>query len=203
MNGLGRQAVSVNRMVPGLIEHFPGHDLSGGKHFASPGVGLVEKTEKLVDGKHPAKAVAKAFTDQGGIVGEIGGALFGFPAAILILGPLRQIPVEKRQPGLNISGKEFIDEAFVKVETFFIDGAAPIRNDARPGRRESIRLDAQSANESDVAFIEMIVIDSAVSGLVHDNRPGPAREGVPHARGAAVFGDVRLRLGKPRSPRPR
>ncbi len=186
--GLDGEAVGEDGVVAGLGEDFAGDVFAGGEGFIGGGVGLIDEAPELVDGEEAFDAVAEAAGDEGGVVGEIVGAVAGFPAAVFVFGPLGEIPVEKGEPGFDVGGEEFVGEAAVEVEAFFVDASAAVGDAAGPGGREAVGFEAELFHEGDVLFVAVVMIAGDVAGVIHGDSAGAAAEGVPDAGGAAVFG---------------
>ena len=95
------QPMPIDCVVPRLIEDPSRHHFAGGEDLVADGVCLVEETGKFIDGEYAAHAVAEPFGDNRGVVREIMGALDRLPTAIVVLAPLRQVPMKERHPGLD------------------------------------------------------------------------------------------------------
>ena len=102
-------------------------------------------------------AVAQAARDGVGQLqkGIDRGALV--PAAAL-LQELRQVPVVERGPGLQAAFQHAVDQALVEVQAFRIRPAARLAEDARPGNREAVGIQAEIARDVQVFRPAVVVV---------------------------------------------
>jgi hypothetical protein len=107
------------------------------------------------------------------------------PAA-RFLQALREVPVEEGRVGDDARFQQGVHQPAVEVEALLVHGAAPFGQDARPGDREAIGLEAELLHEGDVFAPPVIVVAGHVArGPVAD----PARraaEPVPDGLPASV-----------------
>src|SRR5690606_28747769 len=96
---------------------------------------------RLVVGAPTMDAVAETVDDEGGVVGEPGGAVAVEPAAAVVE-RLREVPVEQCNQRLNTGGEKRVDETIVEGEAGFVDAAGAVREDARPGKGKPVGLQA-------------------------------------------------------------
>ena len=102
-----------------------------------------DRAPGLVEGRHRIEPVAEAGDHRLGIALVGIGRRARRPAAVAHQRQ-RQVPVVERREGLDVARLAAIDEAVVEIEPLFVDRAGAFRNDARPGDREAIGLDAES-----------------------------------------------------------
>src|SRR5450631_1059460 len=158
---------------------------------SSRGVGAgavaeVRGAPRLVQGGPGFHAIPETGTDHGGVPRETEGGLAVRPSTCILKG-LRQIPVVERGDGLDTASDQPVDQGGVEVDTRLVDRPRPGRNDARPGDRESIGLQAQARHQVEIFLEAMVVIVGDVSGVsVHDQTRGVA-ERVPDRRAPAVL----------------
>ena len=131
-DGFGGEAVPVDGMMSGLVQDFFGHALAGREGPGRCDVAHVDEAREFVDGEDPGKLGAECLGHEGGVIGKSVGTLFGFPAAEIVLGPLRQVPVKERQPRLDAGAVQLLDQAFIKIDALFVRGPAHLGEDARP-----------------------------------------------------------------------
>jgi hypothetical protein len=90
---------------------------------------------------------------------------------------------ERRDAGLY----ELVHEPVVKVESFDVRRARPLRKDARPGDRETVRVRTDGPHERDVLFIAVVVIVGDVTGVVVLDVACLVRVRVPDRRAFAIL----------------
>ena len=100
-------------------------------------------------------------------------------------------------PGLE----QFVDEARVEVEPLLVHGA-PAGDDARPARREPVRVEPEPLHERDVVGHAVVVVDGALGGVPARDGAGKPGERVPDRVLLAAFmgGALDLRGGGGRPP---
>lgn len=54
--------------------------------------------------------------------------------------------------------QELIDQTAVKFDALRINIAVPVRNDARPGNRKTVRFEAHFRKQSDIFFIAVVMV---------------------------------------------
>src|SRR4051812_37726758 len=108
--------------------------------------------------------------------------------------------VERRER-LDAVGKQFLDQAVVKIETVWIRSAHPLGEYARPGDGEAVGCCAELLHQSDVFLEAVVVVAGDIGdGAVPDDAGGMA-ERVPDRCPAAVFSYGALDLvGRGRRP---
>src|SRR6266516_2347614 len=90
--------------------------------------------------KPPVNAVSQAAYHHPGIVGKSVCCITNEPAAA-ILEDHRQVPVIECSKGTNTASQQGIDQAVVKIQAAFIDGACALGQDARPGAQHHLPYD--------------------------------------------------------------
>src|SRR6266699_6229885 len=86
------------------------------------GIAEVRATPGLIVREPPLNAVSQTACHHLGIVSESVGCIADEPAAAIQQGH-RQVPVIERGERPNAPGKQSIDQAVVKIQAAFIDGA--------------------------------------------------------------------------------
>ena len=56
----------------------------------------------------------------------------------------------ERDERADAGGEQVVDETVVEVEACLVDAAASLRQDARPGDREAVRVEAELLHARDV-----------------------------------------------------
>ena len=105
----------------------------------------------------------------------------------LILQSHGQIPVVKCSEGTNTSSEQSINQAVIKIQSAFIDGAGSVWEDTWPGERETIGIQVEFGHERDIFFHAMIMICSKLTCLPPICRSWYCRKAVPHRKAASVF----------------
>ena len=88
--------------------------------------------------------------------------------AALLVQPPGEIPVVEGDDRLDAGGEKIVDQAGVVVEAGLVDGADAVGQDARPGDREAVGVDAEILEERDVleVLLAVVGVDGDVAGLV-------------------------------------
>ena len=174
-SGVGEELVMHGRRLAaelraGRRERLPGADVLGrGFHQEKVEIGLVEGDEFL-------DPVAERVDDDLGVVAKPLDRLAIAPGALL-LQRLRQVPMEERDHRLDAGGDQIVDQAAVVGEAGRVHLAGALGQDARPGDREAVGVDAELAHQRDVGeiLIAVIGVDRDVAGLLlADHRLGDA-----------------------------
>src|SRR6266852_4812323 len=97
----------------------------------------IGRTPGFILREPPVNAVSQATRHHLGIIFESISRIANEPSTTILQGH-RQIPMIKRGKGTNASSEQGIDQAVVKIQAWFIDSTAALRQDARPGERETI-----------------------------------------------------------------
>jgi len=140
----------------------------------------------LVEGRKPVDPIAVAPRHQGGVIGKPAGAVTNGPAAEIVE-ILRQIPVIQAEPGLDSRRQQRVDEAVIECQPRLVGVTAAVRQDARPGDRKPIGVDAEIAHQRNVLGPTMVMIAGGVAGIAVGDAPDLAAKGVPDAGASTVF----------------
>src|SRR5262245_49313659 len=100
------------------------------------------RRQRLVQGDPILDAIAERPPHQRGILTE-GFRRGALAPAAAIIERLRQIPMVERDERSDVLRQQRVDQLAVEVEPALIAGAAAGWNDARPGDREAIRIEAE------------------------------------------------------------
>src|SRR5829696_8629660 len=141
----------------------------------------------FVDGEEVLHAVAQARRDIGGVIRKCLRRVARGPAAEAILQRLRQVPVIQRRKRRDAVRQQLVDKAVVEIEAFWVRRAGPLREDARPGNRESIGLCAQRLHQLDVFLEQAIMVGRGIPVAAIGYGPGRVRETVPDRWAAAIL----------------
>jgi hypothetical protein len=95
---------------------------------------------------------------------------------------------------LDPGGQQAIDQAVVVIEPLLVGLAAPIGEDARPGDREAIGLDAQRLEQFDILAIAVIAVAGDIAGAAIAGLALRVREDIPIGLPAPIFLDAALDL---------
>ena len=136
-----------------------------------------------------------------GVVSERLGRITRLPAAFVLEG-LRQVPVIERGERRDARLQQLIDQTVVEVETSRVWRARALREDARPGDGEAVRVRTDRPHQRHVLLVPMVVIVGDIAGVVVLDVARLMRVGVPNRRTLAVlipgaFDLVRRRSGAP------
>ena len=104
---------------------------------------------RLVDGRGGVQPVAEVLADERRVVGEPAGDVAVHPAA-LVLQRARQVPVVERREGLQAALQHAVDQPVVEVEARLVDRAGALGDQARPGEREAVAVEAAVADQVEV-----------------------------------------------------
>ncbi len=144
--------------------------------------------------RDPARnPVAQARGDDLDVLGERLDRLADRPAAA-VLERLRQVPVVERRERLDPVLEELVDQVVVEVQSRRVHATAPVRDDARPGDREPVRVEPELAHQAHVFRVAVVGVarDPAVIAVRDRSRSG--RKPVPDALPAAVLAHRSLDL---------
>jgi hypothetical protein len=131
-------------------------------------------------------AVAEALGDDRGVVGEREGRVALRPAAP-VLERLRQVPVVEGDGRGDAGLQQTVDQLVVEGQALGVHRAVAVRDDARPGDRQAVGVDAQPAHQGDVLAPAVVVVAGHVAVVAAGGLPRGVREGVPDRRRAAVL----------------
>ncbi len=102
--------------------------------------------------------------------------------------------MEEGAEGLDVSGEESVDEAFVEVDAFGVGRAGALRENARPGDGETEALRPEALHQLDVLRIAVIEVVGDIAGLALKSFVGRVGEGIPDGGAAAGFVDRAFNL---------
>jgi len=147
------------------------------------------------DGHYPAfvhcdpmlHAVAEGGEADAGVVGEDVGHRRVEPSVIFHLEGGGQVPMVKGNPGLDAIGQEFINQAVVEGDTFFVAFSFPIGLDAAPGDAETVSFQAHLRHQGNVLFIAMIMVTGPVPIFGFCRPAGGMTEYVPNVEALTAF----------------
>ena len=191
-DGVGGEAVRQVLVVQGGQ---CGIGLAAARCVLARGVADEGGAQRLVERRPVVDPVAERVVDCHGVVAEAVGRVAVRPASFL-LQRLRQVPVVERQPREDARAEQLVDEAAVEVESGRVHRAVA-GNDARPGGREAVRLEAEGGHQRDVLRHAVVVVDGAFRGVAAGDRVRHPGEGVPDGVLLAVLvgGALDLRGG--------
>ena len=126
------------------------------------------------------RLITSAYSTNASAVATLG------PAAAILL-RLRHVPVIQRGKGYDARLKQSIDEAAVEVQPCLVDFARPIGQDARPGDREAVGLEADRLHQGDVVGPAVIVVAGDVAVGAVDDLAGRVGKAIPDGFALAVF----------------
>ena len=89
--------------------------------------------------------------------------------------------------GFDAGGQQCVHQAIVIGDALFVGVAEAIREDPRPGDRETVGLHAQRLHELDVLREAMVLIDRDIAGLALGYLAGLVRKGIPDRGFASVL----------------
>ena len=127
-------------------------------------------------------AVAEVVEADPGIGAEELGRARVQPPVVLGLKREREIPVVKRDPGLDPVLQERVDEVRVEPEPLRVRVAVAGWLDARPRDREPVRLQAHVGHERHVLAESVVMVARPVACVAVLDFARRVREGVPHGR---------------------
>ena len=150
-------------------------------------VGVGQVVVLLVQ-RHPVLHLAgEALIEGDAVVLEVVDDAPVFPAAVLVLQGLGQIPVIEGQHRLYAVGQQGIDEPFVEGEPRLVHLTAPIGEDARPAHREAVGLEPHLGHQRHVLFHAVVVIHRHVTVAALEGLARQLGEEIPHRGALAVF----------------
>jgi hypothetical protein len=141
---------------------------------------------RLVEGRPGRDAIAEGLADHGRVLGEAVRRVAVRPAAG-ILERLRQVPVVQGGDGRDPASEESVNELRVEVDAGLVDRAGSGGDDARPGDREAVGLQAEALHQVEVRLEQVIVAVRHVAGRAVADQPRRVREGVPDRRAATIL----------------
>ena len=100
----------------------------------------------------------------------------------------------QRRKRLDAVSQQFVEQAVVEIEAFWIWRAGAFREDARPCDRKPIGLCAQRLHQLNVFLVQVIMVGRGVAVAVIGDGAARVGEAVPDRRAAAVFVDGALDL---------
>src|SRR4029450_10968233 len=150
-------------------------------------VSLFDKGAELVDREVVLHPVAELVGDVPAVIAEPLRRVFGPPAAVLVLQRLREIPVIERDERLDLPCAQLVGQALVEVDALRVRRTVTLREDARPGDRETVGVGADVLHQRDVFLVAVIVFVGDVAGVAVLDLPGGVRECVPDRRPLAVL----------------
>jgi len=95
--------------------------------------------------------------------------------------------MKERAVGFDAVRFQFIDEAFVKRDSFLVWRSGALREDSRPSDGKTIDFGSERFQKFYVFFAAVIIIIGDISRLVVCDLPRNVREGVPDRRPSAVL----------------
>ncbi len=155
------------------------------RSVVAPPVADPGRDPRLVDRDPAVDAVAEAAGDGADVLLERVDGPPRRPAAF-VLEHLREIPVVERRERPDARGQQRVDEPVVEVEPALVDGAAPLRQHARPGDRETEGVEPELAHERHVVAVTVIEVARDLAGVAVPDLAGRRREPVPDALAASV-----------------
>ena len=102
--------------------------------------------------------------------------------------------MEERGIRFDAGGQQGVHQAIIVGDALFVGLAGAVREDARPGDRETVSLHAHRFHELHVLRVAMVLIRRDIAGLPHGDVSGLVREGVPNGGLASVLLDGAFHL---------
>ncbi len=141
---------------------------------------------RLVERRPARHPITEAVDHQGRVVGEPVRGGPGRPTSLVLQG-LGEVPVVQRRVGLEPQLQCLVDELVVEAEAGAVDGAAALRQHARPRDGEPVRAVAELGQQREVLAVAVVVVDGHVAGRPVDHAAGLPAERVPDGRPLAVL----------------
>src|SRR4051812_23079947 len=161
----------------------------------------MDKPRAFIDREEGFYAVAQAFSDITGVIGEGLRGFAGFPSAKTVLQRLRQIPVIKRHERLYSVRHQFVEQAVIEIQTFRIWLARSFRKNPGPGNRKPIGPCAKRLHQLNVLLVAAIAVARPVGVAAVGDVAGDVRVTVPDRWTSPVLVDGTFDLiGRRRSP---
>ncbi len=95
--------------------------------------------------------------------------------------------MEQRHIGGNAVFQQFIYKIAVKLQTFFVDSACAVRQNARPGDGKAVGFQPQLPHERNVLFPPVVVVTGHLTSLPAENSTGLAAEYIPDRIGLPIL----------------
>ncbi len=155
---MGAELIGIGQVVVLLVKRHPILHLAG---------------KTLIEGH----AVALEILDNASV----------FPAAVLILQRLRQVPVVEGQHRLDLVGQKGIDQLLVESQTRLVHLPPTGGVDARPAHREAVGLEPHLGHQRHVLFHAVVVIHRHIAVAPLKGLARQFGEEIPH-RGPLAIG---------------
>src|SRR5262249_33108857 len=147
----------------------------------------------LVEGCPMPYPIAKPSHGNRGIFGEPGSDIPVLPSAEVLEG-LRQIPVIKADPRLDVFCQHGLAPLVIECEPLWVWSAAALRQNARPGGRQPVGAYAELAHQRDIFGPPMIVVAGNVARIAAEGITRLMAEAVPDRGPATILPDGTLDL---------
>ena len=159
------------------------------------------RAPRLVMGDPVFDPVAQTLGDDVGIFDKRSDGVAAGPAAG-VLQVLRQVPVIQRHPGHHAARQHAVDQARIKFQTFLVRRGAARTENARPGNRKAVGVQAERLAQLHVLgpAAKMVAGDCAVGAVA--NCAGLFAEGVPNRRHPSPIGRPAFDLERRRRASP-
>ena len=181
---IGRKAVGVDRIVPGRKHRAVIQTEAWCVYTAA--VAQPHAALRLIEGKIVPHPPLKVRGHRGGIPGE-GFCRIIIQPATLVLQGLRQIPVVERDIGLDPCRKQCIDQPVIPCKTCRIDWSRALREDARPGNREPVRLQVHLFQQCNILCPAMVAVAGDVPGIAVPCFARHMAEGIPDGQSPTIL----------------
>src|SRR5687767_7794292 len=117
--------------MPSLVEAAR-RQLQSRSVYANSVPQLDERAE-LIDREKVFHSIRKTLGNITGIIAERLRGIARLPTTAVVLQRLRQVPVIESGKWLNVVSEQFIDQAVVEIETFWVWRTGALRKYPRPG----------------------------------------------------------------------
>ena len=141
---------------------------------------------RLIEGKIVPHPPLKVCGDCGGIPGK-GFCRIGIQPAALVLQGLRQIPVVERDIGLDPCRKQRIDQPVIPGKARRVDCPCALREDARPGNREPVRLQMHLFHQCNILCPAVVAVAGDIPGIAVPCFARRMAEGIPDGQSPATL----------------
>ena len=181
---ISRKAVGVDRVVPRCKYRAVIQTKTGCVYTAA--VAQPHAALRLIEGKIVPHPPLKVCGHRGGIPGE-GFCRIGIQPAALVLQGLRQIPVVERDIRLDPCRKQRIDQPVIPGKPCRIDGPRALREDARPGNRESVCFQVHLFQQCNILCPAVVAVAGDVPGISVSGFARCIAEGIPDGQSPAIL----------------
>ena len=141
---------------------------------------------RLIEGKIVPHPPLKVCGNRGGVPGE-GFCRINIQPAALVLQGLRQIPMVERDIRLDPCRKQRIDQPVIPGKARRVDCPHALREDARPGNREPVRLQVHLLQQCNILCPAVVAVAGDVPGITVPGFSWRMAEGIPDGQSPAIL----------------